>query len=753
MSLVALLRALRDDHLARHVGGEVDDWHEVRRTRLRGLRALGRLPVGIRRREARDLVRLQRTVPEARVGDRALERTVRARRRIAEAGASGLQRGGQELVAAGSRHVLAVQVDPPARLRGERHGGVLPRAEYGVALHAHVVDLAVTAREAEGETADLVPSGNRVEIPVGTLHDAVVGLRALSHAGRLEPARERLLGAAGRVHVHAARASAGEIVLAGELGEQRAELAGLFAVLRRALHRRVVARELRVGVDHGRRRHLKLLDRLAELREERRALGVASELAQRLHAPVVHLAGVDPALERLLELGLVAGFVAERLLALRHEVAALRLRARVARTSRLQVCRIGGRLLEVLQRGREVLLRHRLLAEADARLHERREQAVRALPHVKAACGEDLVRRGVLPHRVVRVGEAQDAGVVLVHGVAVLQHERETLRRGDVELLRELARLVERAEVAGIGLKRLEVVLVRLAARHARRHARVREVGAGMRLREAEAAERERVARVGGHGLLPRRLRHVLLVHVPEDLAEVVERVGEGLLVVTRLLRRPLQGVQLLQAAREAVVGRHRPGCDERGLPVLAHLRQGVGLEVAEHRVLVAVARGERVGERQRALGGVGLLDGRLRERGVAERGNFRPRANARVVAHALEELLGLEAAVLLGLRERQGGRLRRRAARRGERLLANAPVLERIALEGHLLVVPGELAPVLALVVNCVRMVLQLAVDVRVKRVELRLLHAERKRAVFEDLVRLVVASLQAADADDLVE
>ena len=119
-----------------------------------------------------------------------------------------------------------------------------------------------------------------------------------------------------------------------------------------------------------------------------------------------------------------------------------------------------------------VALRHRLLAEADARLHERREQAVRALPHVEPARGEDLVRGRVLPHGVVRVGETQDAGIVLVHGVAVLQHERKALRRGDVELFRELARLVERAEVAGIGLERLEVVVVGLLARHAGRHAR-----------------------------------------------------------------------------------------------------------------------------------------------------------------------------------------------------------------------------------------------------------------------------------------
>ena len=83
---------------------------------------------------------------------------------------------------------------------------------------------------------------------------------------------------------------------------------------------------------------------------------------------------------------------------------------------------------------------------------------------MEAARREYLVRLGVASDRVQRVGVAQDARIVLVNRRAVLLHERQPLRRRKLQLLRELARLVERTEVAGIGFERLQVVSVRLLA-------------------------------------------------------------------------------------------------------------------------------------------------------------------------------------------------------------------------------------------------------------------------------------------------
>ena len=90
-------------------------------------------------------------------------------------------------------------------------------------------------------------------------------------------------------------------------------------------------------------------------------------------------------------------------------------------------------------------------------------------------------------------------------------------------------------------------------------------------------------------------------------------------------------------------------------------------LEVAEERILVAVAGSNRVLKRQRTLGRIGLLGGGLRKRGVAERDYLVVASDSPVVADALEELLRLESTVILCF---------------GETIaLHDRPILQRIAL------------------------------------------------------------------------
>ena len=186
---------------------------------------------------------------------------------------------------------------------------------------------------------------------------------------------------------------------------------------------------------------------------------------------------------------------------------------------------------------------------------------------------------------------------------------------------------------------------------------------------------------------------------VPFAATKVVPGVGE----FRRGSGSDLQHFFLFQAIREAIVGGHcvRGGEGSAGngwtfdrrqptfrrLPTfdLRLATERRALEVAEERVLVAVAGGDGICKRQaRALGAVGLLRRGLGERGVAERDYLVVAADAPVVADALQQLLRLEPAVLLG-----GGKSLcggQRAGRPTELTLHHPPVLQRIALDRPLI-------------------------------------------------------------------
>ena len=219
--------------------------------------------------------------------------------------------------------------------------------------------------------------------------------------------------------------------------------------------------------------------------------------------------------------------------------------------------------------------------------------------------------------------------------------------------------------------QRLHIPVVRLAAGNAGRHARVGEIRPRMRHGKADAAQRQRMFRIQRCRRFPSGERRILLVHVPKNRPQVILRIGALARRLVRALRRPQEHVQFFQTAREAVIRRHRAGGGERLLHrgrVGAQFRKRIRLEVAEHRVLVAVARRKRVLERERAFRGVRLLHGGLGERGVAQFHDFFPRADAEIIADAFQELLRLESAILL---------------RGSETVLLNhRPVFKRIAFQ-----------------------------------------------------------------------
>ena len=191
-------------------------------------------------------------------------------------------------------------------------------------------------------------------------------------------------------------------------------------------------------------------------------------------------------------------------------------------------------------------------------------------------------------------------------------------------------------------------------------------------------------------------------------------RVGALLLraVFAVFRRRPLENLELFETAREAVVARHVAcGCKRGrdGFGVLAELCEGKRLEVAEHRILVAVAGGDRILERKRTFRRIRLFDGCLGERGVRQADDFVPGSDSEIVAYAFDKLLSLQAAVLLGERKRLGAGLPFT-----ERLFDDAPVFERVATERLFLIGLCKLAPGGTLLRSRVGRVCKTAVDVR---------------------------------------
>ena len=156
---------------------------------------------------------------------------------------------------------------------------------------------------------------------------------------------------------------------------------------------------------------------------------------------------MNPTLERVFKLRLVARPVAERLLALRHEIAALGLNSGIARTPGLEVFGICRRFLEIFESGLVILLFHRRTAKTVTRLDKWSKESVCTFPYMEAAGSEDLVRVGVASDCVVCVGKTEYARIILVDRIHILLHQRKALRRRKFKSFCELARFVERTEM------------------------------------------------------------------------------------------------------------------------------------------------------------------------------------------------------------------------------------------------------------------------------------------------------------------
>ena len=104
--------------------------------------------------------------------------------------------------------------------------------------------------------------------------------------------------------------------------------------------------------------------------------------------------------------------------------------------------------------------RHRRLAEADAGFDKGRQQAVRALPDMEAAAGQDAVRLPEVADGVAGVGEAEHAWVVLFGRRAVPLEKRKAFGGGQADSFGELRGLVQRAEVRRVGLQGAQVEAV-----------------------------------------------------------------------------------------------------------------------------------------------------------------------------------------------------------------------------------------------------------------------------------------------------